>query len=157
MVHTSDDLIAAKLGEGRAKPSSIGDSPHKRRVEVYFNLHKKCLSVRHRGLVIGHAAAVELADVTFAVSEAGRQRVLRDGRKNVHAFIRGTLVSSVPHGEPVPALTYDKAVAPTVTYNPYKNDSFVKIADGSKITNAQKTLVVGRRIYAESIKRRKRW
>ncbi len=49
------------------------------RVFVYFNLHRKCLSVKalegeRKGRVIAHAKAVELVGVTFKVSEAGRQR-----------------------------------------------------------------------------------
>ena len=115
------------------------------RVEIYFNLHKKCLSIRHKGLVIAHAAAAELTDVKFAVSQAGRARVLREKRKNVHAYVRGTLVSYIPLGESVP---YDDEVVSTVTYNPYKYDSFVRVVDQSRITKALSALVVGRRILA---------
>ena len=115
------------------------------RVEIYFNLHKKCLSVRHKGLVIAHAAAAELTDVKFAVSQAGRARVLREKRKNVHAYVRGTLASYIPLGVSVP---YDNEVVSTVTYNPYKYDSFVRVVDQSRITKALSALVVGRRILA---------
>ncbi len=115
------------------------------RVEIYFNLHKKCLSIRHKGLVIAHAAAAELTDIKFAVSQAGRARVLREKRKNVHAYVRGTLASYIPLGESVP---YDNEVVSTVTYNPYKYDSFVRVVDQSRITKALSALVVGRRILA---------
>ena len=118
------------------------------RVEIYFNLHKKCLSIRHKGLVIAHAAAAELTDVKFAVSQAGRARVLREKRKNVHAYVRGTLASLasyIPLGESVP---YDNEVVSTVTYNPYKYDSFVRVVDQSRITKGVSALIVGRRILA---------
>jgi hypothetical protein len=62
------------------------------RVEVYYNLHKKCFSIRHKGIVISHANTVKLADVTFVVRKAGRERVLREKKKNVHAFVRGNLL-----------------------------------------------------------------
>jgi hypothetical protein len=60
------------------------------RVFVYWNLHRKCWSVRaeqgpDKGRVIAHTDHLTLANVQFRVSEAGRQRVLREGRKNVHA------------------------------------------------------------------------
>jgi hypothetical protein len=49
------------------------------------------------------------------VSEAGRQRVLREKKKNVHAFIEGERLPFVPS-----SFTYDS----TVSYNPYKNPTF---------------------------------
>ena len=63
-------------------------------VETYFNLHKKRFSVRacegpDKGRVIAHRKAVCLLNVKFKVSEAGRQRVLKEQRKNVHAVMRG--------------------------------------------------------------------
>ena len=60
-------------------------------VEVYRNLHKKCWSVRQRGKVKLHTDYICLKDVEFKVSQKGRERVLREQRKNVHAFIKGFL------------------------------------------------------------------
>ena len=65
-------------------------------VECYLNLHKSkpgapVLSIRHKGIVIGHARAVRIWDATFPVQPAGRRRVLETGVKNVHAFVRGDL------------------------------------------------------------------
>ena len=84
-------------------------------VDVYRNLHRKCWSVRHRGRVQNHCDTVTLGNVTFRVSEAGRQRVLRERRKNVHAVVRGTLVA------------FDGVVEDgtlEVTYDPYKGGTF---------------------------------
>lgn len=36
--------------------------------------------------MVGHRATVYLTDVTFRVYDTGRQRVLREKKKNVHAF-----------------------------------------------------------------------
>jgi len=90
-----------------------------KRVYVYFNLHKHCYSVRQSGKVVGHMDKVCLSDVRYLVSEAGRQKVLREKRKNVHAGLSGYFVDSVP----VPWSSFD------VTYNPYKYDSFVDVDD----------------------------
>lgn len=65
------------------------------RVFVYFNLHRKCWSIKalegpSKGRVIGHADYVDLACVEWKVSEAGRQRVIREKKKNVHAGAIGT-------------------------------------------------------------------
>lgn len=68
------------------------------KVDVYRNLHNGMYSIKartgkHRGRVIAHAKQVWLDDVEFVVSEAGRSRVLREKKKYVHAFVRGTLSS----------------------------------------------------------------
>jgi hypothetical protein len=65
------------------------------RVEVYWNLHKKCFSYRpaRKGGRVLHASSLLLENVTFAVQPAGRERVLREKRKNVHAFVRGDLLA----------------------------------------------------------------
>lgn len=89
------------------------------RVEVYYNLHKHLFSVRHKGKVISHSYDVQLEDVTFAVQQAGRRKVLSEKQKNVHAFVRGTLVEPTELNE----------IATSVTYNPYKYSSFVNKSD----------------------------
>jgi hypothetical protein len=91
------------------------------RVEVYWNLHKDCFSVRalsgpDKGRVVAHTRHIDLGDVTFVVQPAGRARVLAEGRKNVHAFARGTVTAS-RDGLPT---SYTEVV-----YNPYATDAFV--------------------------------
>ena len=89
-------------------------------VDVYFNLHRKCFSVRcaKSRLVIAHRDEVLLEDVTFKVSEAGRQRVLREKKKNVHAVMRGTWVDMNGGQEIVMQSGRD------IMYNPYKAPTF---------------------------------
>ena len=59
------------------------------RVEVYYNLHKNVFSVRHKGRVIQHTKMAVIKDAEYVVRPAGRAKVLREGKKNVHAFVRG--------------------------------------------------------------------
>jgi len=66
------------------------------RVFVYWNLTKKVLSVKaldgsQAGRVVAHARKLNLRDVEFRVSEAGRKRVVETGHKTVHAGVVGTL------------------------------------------------------------------
>lgn len=104
----------------------------KRPVEVYKNLRSDCYSVRQGGIVRFHTKIICLKDVTYKVSESGRQRVLREKRKNVHAFVVGTIC----HSEEV---WKEKLPFPAawVSYNPYKNDSFYVVGDGEKVTKSQ--------------------
>ena len=60
------------------------------RTQVYFNSHKKKYSVRRGGIVQSHVSCALIHNPRFVVSEAGRQRALREGRKNVHAFVVAT-------------------------------------------------------------------
>lgn len=65
------------------------------RVDVYRNLTKRCWSVRENGKVVDHVEAIALEDVSFRVSEAARQRVLRLGQRAVLAWATG-LVTDTP-------------------------------------------------------------
>jgi hypothetical protein len=66
-------------------------------VRVYWNLTQGCWSVMDKRTrrVIGHATQVLIREARFTVSEAGRQRVLRDRVKNVHAFVEGQLEAAI--------------------------------------------------------------
>lgn len=87
------------------------------KAKVYWNFHRKCFSVQVNGRVVAHATRVELFEPRFRVGRAGRERVRREHRKNVHAFIYGNLISSWSvEGRP--------AVG-TARYNPYWDDTFV--------------------------------
>lgn len=83
-------------------------------VEVYRNLQRGGYSIRQRGRVVAHADEVALALAIFHVSEAGRQRVLATGHKNVHAWIRGVLIGP-------PCLPLERSVR----YNPRTGATFV--------------------------------
>lgn len=96
-------------------------------VEVYWNLNKKCFSVRDTktNKVILHTDKINLTDAKFVVRQGGRNRVLRDKQKNVHAFVRGYIAA---HKFP------ERAKA--ATYDPYKYDSFVDVATEQPISEA---------------------
>ena len=140
------------------------------KVDVYRNLHKKCMSVKSRetgskyhpayGIVIIHSTEMLLHDCQFVVREKGRQKVILSKRKNVHAFVRGVLKSgnwcSIPSAGLVnPAtgrtydfrdLTLDKWVE--VTYNPYMFETFVVRSTGQPIMKAEKVLIIDSKVYA---------
>ena len=100
------------------------------KVFVYFNLHKKMFSIRdvETGLVVAHTNKIQLEDVQFKVSEAGRQRVLSEKKKNVHAGVVGKYFTE----EELRPNLFDYA-----TYDPYKYDSFVDKQSGEKLKEAE--------------------
>lgn len=99
------------------------------RVEVYRNLHTGTWSVRdtRTGRVIAHPDRVAVTDAVFVVRPAGRAKVLAEGRKNVHAFVRGTLAEA-------PDVLPDGAVE--AYYNPYRFGSFVDRATGQPLVES---------------------
>lgn len=104
--------------------------------EVYRNLQTGSLSVRatsgeHNGLVVDHLSTVYLTDCEFYVDESGRQKVLENERKNVHATVIGTLTQNEPSlADPI-----------EITYNPYKFDSFVT-QDAHQPVSEAETVVI---------------
>ena len=93
-------------------------------VDVYRNLHKKTWSIRDRktGRVVGHQKEVNVLDAKFVVQPSGRARVLQEGRKNVHAFVRGTL-ATYQEGLDDPRTFY--LITPhAVRYHPYQAGHF---------------------------------
>ena len=90
-------------------------------VEAYYNLHKKCFSVRHAGRVWFHTNTLTLRNCKFAVQPAGRAKVLKEKKKNVHAFIRGFFVKGNDH------TNHRMLHAHQATYNPYKHSTFVNV------------------------------
>jgi hypothetical protein len=109
-------------------------------VFVYFNLHKRCFSVKDvkTGLVIGHTDKIELEEATFKVSEAGRQRVLREQRKNVHAGVKGKYVGCPK---------FIDMKSPEATYNPYKYESFVNKATEEKLERASRVKLSNKKVF----------
>ncbi len=88
-------------------------------VHVYRNLHKKCYSIRKKGKVVAHRESVLIENPTFVVQPAGRARVLREKKKNVHAYVKGKWVT-VTSGK-IKSIMFG---ARKVRYNPYLGKDF---------------------------------
>lgn len=106
------------------------------KVEVYRNLNNgklsiRCFKTKH---IVGHAFKVILMDGYTKVSEKGRQRVLEERQKNVHAFVVGDIADVVgftPYkGRRLPQLRALESFLldpkySVLYYNPYKTEVFV--------------------------------
>jgi len=142
-----------------------GTLEHGDRVEVYRNLHNNTFSVRLlrprlgrgdysrwrlKGKVIKHLEpwmSVYLRDVKFAVQPAGQAKVRKEQKKNVHAFVRGTIV----RGDNKFGETFKDECTQVVQYNPYDFDTFVTQAWSSNapaIHRASKVTLTQGTVYA---------
>ena len=109
------------------------------KVKVYFNLHKKLFSVvalegDMKGKVIEHTNSIDLSMPIFRVQKAGRERVLRERRKNIHAYVAGyrCKLKSDEEIKKNGNLEWVKA-----TYDPYKYDSFVSVEGKNRVSHCR--------------------
>ena len=102
-------------------------------VDVYFNRHKSTFSIRHKGKVIEHTDTVVIKNPRFVVNESGRNRVLREKKKNVHAFVRGEYYTKEYKLNVLDGKKYWKGIY----YNPYKHGSFVYLETDQPIKESK--------------------
>lgn len=105
-------------------------------VDVYRNLHNNLFSIRDRksGLVVAHGEGFKIHDAITKVSEAGRQRVIKEGRRNVHAYITG-----VYGGE------LEQEAIDEVYYQPFKQNCFT--INGEPVTQLEAVLFTEGKAY----------
>jgi len=102
-------------------------------VRVFKNWKHDCYSIMQHGKLLASAKQVRLAGVEFRVRESGRQRMLREQRKNVHAFATGELLDYV---HPHESRNLEKPVGRNVYYDPYAFPTFVDFETQSPVRSA---------------------
>lgn len=145
-----DELYEERQAKANDELQDGSQTDHVGRVvEVYYNTHRGKLSVRDAKTkkVFAHTSVIYLEDVKFVVQPAGRDRVRRENKKNVHAWVRGT-VCPIYKGYGYANLDswlYGVIDSPmkgsSVKYNPYKYDSFVYTKNEQPINSVDGALV----------------
>ena len=108
--------------------------------KIYRNLHKNCFSVlkynpEKKGYrLYAHIDEAILYGVKTKVSEAGRNRVIKEKAKNVHAFIfaESFVITESESIESYPDELY---------YNPYTTEQFINKTTGEHIFSCAKVMV----------------
>ncbi len=103
-------------------------------VRVFKNLKYGCYSIMQRGVIRASAKQVRLSDVEFRVRESGRQRMLCEKRKNIHAFAVGRLVDYVHPGD---ARELVRMEGRDAFYDPYRYASFVDRETKAPVTSVR--------------------
>lgn len=106
-------------------------------VDVYFHFHKKMWSVVQGGLVVGHTQKITVSRVTFTVNEKGRERVIVEQKKNVHAKVHGF----------VQCFDTVQGLENEIYYNPYKVSQFINLGSNEPIFSAEVCTMEGKRAY----------
>lgn len=108
---------------------------------------KDVISLKVPGWAIDYVSVLILSDVEFKVHEKGRQRCIREGVRNVHAWVVG-YVENQAYGE---NLAYDFPVNRTqwrkAIYDPFKGGSFVDADTFAPLTTARRALMIGKDVY----------
>jgi len=114
-----------------------------KQVRIYYNFHKKLYSVQEKvngkWKVVEHTNNINLINVTFKVSEAGRQRVIKEKRKNVHAAMIG---------ERFPFIPKSFVYRDEVSYNPYKSPYFMVKSEDKPLDKAKYVQIVDGKVIA---------
>jgi len=112
------------------------------KVKVYRNLHRKCFSIMDAKTrrVIEHRFHVVLKDAEFKISKAGQNRVRKEKKKNVHAFVIGEFVHK---GE----INFPDLQPREAFYNPYEVDTFIDVATTKPVEKAAMVLLAPGKIH----------
>ena len=113
---------------------------------VYRNLHRGNFSIqsyiqeKHGYRVTDRASSAILEDCYFKVYETGRQKVIKEKGKNVHAYVEPMSYKLIVGGVDVTNLR-------EIYYNPYEFDSFVYKDTLKKVYKANRVLTYDNKLY----------
>ena len=104
------------------------------------------ISVKIPGQHIEYASWVSLRDAEFRVSEPGRQRCIREGVRNVHAWGVGTEILRVGSN-----WRYNQAPCPVgyrqAVYDPWKGGTFVDSETLTPVLHADLVIMAGKKVF----------
>ena len=112
------------------------DQPYKNRiieigkpVQVYRNLQRKgrWYSIRQNGLVVAHSTSLYLLDCKFVVNQKIREKIIKTGNKEVHAYIIGRYY-------PIKML-WSPHKPVQISYNPFKAPYFYDVLTNKELIN----------------------
>lgn len=136
------DLIKKILKESEEEWGSedINLSNHKNYngwVFVHRNLNRppywSIKAGKSGGPVIGYDKDIHLKDVIFKVQKGGQSRVRKEKVKNVHAGVVGKIIDSGGN--------YNTEGWTLVTYNPYRDNTFIEYESKEPIYNAKEVIL----------------
>ena len=113
---------------------------------VYRNLHKGNFSIQSyqqekRGYRVTDRASIAVFEnCSFKIYETGRQKVIREKKKGVHAYVEP---KSYKHLDE----RMDVSKFREIYYNPYKHDSFVYKDTLEKVEKVARVLAQDNKLY----------
>jgi hypothetical protein len=96
------------------------------------------ISVKTPGHRISYVSSFSMKDCTFFVSAKGRERTLRSGQRNVHAWVIG----EPKYIAPATMKSWKKAI-----YDPWKGPDFVDSVTLQPVYSAAWVYMIGKVVY----------
>jgi hypothetical protein len=110
---------------------------------IYRNLQNGTMSLQQKignsWLVIGHVTNAAIAYPKFYVSQAGRDRVIREKRKSVHAWAEGQLLGVIA----------DSPNLKEIYYCPYSSGRFSWKETGESIESTNLLVVIDNQVLCD--------
>jgi hypothetical protein len=100
------------------------------------------ISLKVPGEKIRYASYVGLTMAEFRVHERGRQRCIREGVRNVHAWVVGSPAVVWEGGKPIVTPDWERAV-----YDPWKGGTFVDATTLEPVLQAETVILIGKAVY----------
>ena len=103
------------------------------------------ISLKLAGQRIEYVSWLSLSDAEFRVSQPGRNRCLREGVRNVHAWVVGVEAERLTRHRPV----YDFPPKDwrTAAYSPWRGDSFVDLETLEPVRTAGFVILSGKNVW----------
>jgi len=115
------------------------------RIDVYYNLHKGGFSIRssdkrnpNYNKVVAYASSLSLINCEFKVSQAGLQKIRKNKRKAVCAFVRGYFAEA----------TGDRNEMREVYFNPYTTEQFLDVENKEAVFKAAEVICMDKKCWA---------
>jgi hypothetical protein len=111
-------------------------------IRVYRNLNNGRMSLQSKQgsswKVVGHVENCVISSVKFHIGESGRQKVIRERCKNVHAWGQGMLVAEFDERVKAPV---------ALSYNPYTDTTFKQRHTDNAIVQCQYLVVRDNQVF----------
>ena len=115
---------------------------------IYRNLNRGGFSVKYKGLVIANIHQFTADDVEFRVSDASRQRAVREQRRNVHAYM---VCEREPVGLHWKEETFKKHLKANemvqAYYHPLQTETFVFAGTSTPLIQAEQIVATNGKIF----------
>ncbi len=112
---------------------------------IYRNLQNGTMSLQQKinksWLVVGHVTNVAIESPKFYISQSGKNRVIRERRKNVHAWAEGKLLG----------ITANSTNLEEIYYCPYSSNNFSWKKTGESIEFTNLLVVIDNQVLCDRV------
>ncbi len=106
------------------------------------------ISVKTPGEHIGYYNVVSMRSCTFKVHESGRQRCIREGVRNVHAWVVGEVTARGSADlDSLPFIESTVKNMRRAVYDPFKGGSFVDSETLEPVHEADHVICIGKTVF----------